>query len=404
MLAVTRTVGFRSWLVLLLAMGAGCAGGGGPGAAVSSESDPGAEASSGEASGEVPSPATEVANPEADAAGPADAAPDAAPAEVVAEVATGDQGLPAGPRIQLPSEAPPVIAEHPMNLGGWSMAPGEEETWCVVKRLGNPDVLWVSAVHTVLAKGSHHLIIYKSDADQEQTQPFHCTPFTETLKGTSFPLMISQVPEETLQFPPGVAFRFEPNQMVRLEAHYLNYYPEPIIANADVTFRGIAADQVVAEGNLLFYGSPDFQIPPNSETTSDWRYLEVPEGTEVFAVTGHTHQAGTNVEVEHAPNGTEPGTPIYPLDQPFEWSEAPVIPYQPSRYFKAGEGFRFRCSWKNTTNQTLQFGESGNDEMCFLWAYYYPSYGYRMCLNAKSLGFDSVCCPSSVCDLIGQFF
>ena len=66
--------------------------------------------------------------------------------------------------------------------------------------------------------------------------------------------MITQIPQETLEFPDGVAFKFEPNP-VRLEAHYLNYYPEKITAHADVQFHTIDAD-VEAEANMLFYGTP----------------------------------------------------------------------------------------------------------------------------------------------------
>jgi hypothetical protein len=206
--------------------------------------------------------------------------------------------------------------------------------------------------------------------------------------------------------PHGVAIRLEANQMVRLEAHFLNYYPENITAHGEVSFDTIAAEDVWNEANMLFYGTVDITIPPGEHTTP-WHYLPVSEGVEVFALTGHTHQMGTNVEIQVATSVEEEGTAVYPLEEPFAWDEAPVTEYDPPIQFDGDNGFRFRCTWDNTTGSTLSVGESGEDEMCFLWAYYFPSDGYQVCLTLGDLAsqfglsMDSICCPGSfICDLI----
>jgi hypothetical protein len=310
---------------------------------------------------------------------------------------------------ELPTVRPPVTETRTTTLSAFTLQPGRETTRCVLKRLDNPDVLWVSQVRTELAPGSHHLIVYKSDETEERTTPFECDPFVETLRGRTFPIMITQIRNETLSFPNGVAFRFEPNQMVRLEAHYLNYFPNPIDATATVHFDGIAAADVVSEANMLFYGNPDFSVPPNSTFTTPWRFLSVLPGTRVFAMTGHTHTYGTNVEIEFGRTDTLPGTPVYPgADTPFVWDEPPVTQFQPALSFQEGDGFRYRCSWNNTTGQRLEFGESANQEMCFFWAYYYPSQGYRICISPGTIGGgvagDEVCCPGHwACGLVDQF-
>ena len=38
------------------------------------------------------------------------------------------------------------------------------------------------------------------------------------------------------------------------------------------------------------------------------------------------------------------------------------------------KGFAYQCHWKNTTPSTVCGGLSANDEMCFFWSYYYPSF------------------------------
>jgi len=311
--------------------------------------------------------------------------------------------------IVLPTVRPPVVTTSSTTIGGWTMQSGREATRCVVKRLDNASPLWVSQVRTQLSAGSHHLIVYKSDETVERTEAFDCDPFVETLKGQTYPIMITQIRNETLAFPNGVAFRFEPNQMVRLEAHYLNYFPDAITTNADVHFDGIAESDVVSEANMLFYGNPDLKIPANSSYTTPMRHLSVLPGTNVFAITGHTHSFGTSVDISLADDLSDPGTVIYPPEgETYLWDEPPVTYFDPPIAFPQGGGFKYTCSWNNTTGSQLGFGESANQEMCFFWAYYYPSQGYRLCVSPGTIGDGlagpEVCCPGSwVCDYITRF-
>lgn len=343
---------------------------------------------------------------------PGDATGDDATGDTTAgDTTTGEDTTTTDTAIVLPTERPPVIATSTTGLDGWNMNPGAEATKCVVKRLDNEDVLWVSQIRAELARGSHHMIIYKSAETVERATPFNCDPFVETLAGETFPLMITQIRNETLTFPNGVAFKFEPNQMVRLEAHFLNYFQEEIAASGTVHFDGIAADKVVAEANMLFYGAPDIDIPKGQSVTTPWYFLDVMPGTRLFALTGHTHQYGTTVDITYSSSVSDPGEAIYPPeDEDYDWEEPPVSTFDPHLVFGQGgkSGLRYRCSWTNTSNSDVGFGESANAEMCFLWAYYYPSQGYRMCISPGGLfggvfG-DQICCggtdESPLCDYV----
>ncbi len=264
---------------------------------------------------------------------------------------------------------------YSLSLGTWTMNPAQETTRCVVKRLGNVDTLRVSRITTELARGSHHFIVYKSSDTVEQTTPFPCTPFTETLGGSTVPLMISQTRNETLQLPDGVAFELAANQMIRLEAHFLNYFPDPIDTGAEVTFEQAPATATTL-ADFMFYGTTQVFIPAGQAVTTDWKFFTLPSGVSVFGLTGHTHALGTNVEIQKSNARTAAGESVYPPPgQPFDWAEAPVAYFSPPLAF-SGDGFRFRCSWNNTTEAAVTFGESANKEMCFFWAYYYPSQGF----------------------------
>ncbi|MEO5725713.1 MAG: hypothetical protein ABI134_19575, partial [Byssovorax sp.] len=107
--------------------------------------------------------------------------------------------------------------------------PGEEDTRCVVKRIGNTGAIHVDQIENALGPGSHHLIVYKTSDTVEQLTPFECKPFADLLKPEKgVPLMISQKTDDTLALPPGVGFEIEAEQMVRLEMHYINATSSPL--------------------------------------------------------------------------------------------------------------------------------------------------------------------------------
>src|SRR5262249_23084200 len=111
--------------------------------------------------------------------------------------------------------------------------------------------------------------------------------------------------------------------------------------------------------------------------------------TKFFAITGHEHKLGTNVQVSLAASATDPGTPVYDVPN-WVWSEPATVVHNPPFSVPAGSGFRFTCTWHNPNTDPsappVKFGESANDEMCFFWAYYYPSHGTHVCMHSEKNG------------------
>lgn len=303
----------------------------------------------------------------------------------------GDGG--AGPDAYVPPEDSFTVTWGPVTV-----PPGTEATRCVVKRVGNPSMLRVNRIHNVLGATSHHFIIYRTAETEEKATPFDCQPFADTLdpsKGS--PLMITQKHEEELVLPAGVAFTLEPNQMIRLEMHYINAGDSAVEASASATFIPIPDAEFQHEADFLFIGSPDIHIPPNSSTTLGPVEFQLPArlglaGSKFFGITGHTHQYGTDVKV-WADTTQGANAPVYDVPG-WQWDEPATVMHDPPFELSSSQKFRFQCAWTNTSSQTLRFGESANDEMCFFWAYYYPSKGAYVCAHTDQVpgGYD-LCCP-----------
>jgi hypothetical protein len=286
---------------------------------------------------------------------------------------------------------------------------GAEKTECVVLRLGNATPLRVGAIHNRLGEGSHHLIVYRvTDTDEKRT-PFACEPFTDTLDATKgSPLMVTQKADDLLTLPPGVAYSLEQDQMIRLEMHYINPTTKDRPISAKVEMIPIRDADFVAEADFLFIGNPDIRLKPKSTDTLGPTFFELPSDfvdAKFFAITGHQHQYGTNVQVWTAASKDDPGTAVYDVKD-WRWSEPKTEVFTTPFTIPEKGGFKFTCTWNNTSDKTVRFGESANDEMCFFWAYYYPSHGAKVCFHTNQAGGAAgldICCPDHpLCGLIND--
>lgn len=298
------------------------------------------------------------------------------------------------------------VQTYSVSFPSLTVDPGVEKTQCVVLNLHNPTEIHVGQIHNLLSDASHHMIVYRVADTVEQPTPFDCEPFVETLdpsKGA--PLMITQKKDELLDLPSGVAYTLNANQMVRLEMHYINATSQPLQLSGSSTM--ITSHTYHDEANFLFIGDPDIKIQPNSTFTLGPIFFNVDPSNfgnaNFFAFTGHEHRFGTNVKIQAASGpGDTSGAMVYDVPN-WTWSEPATVFHDPPVQVPPGGGFNFTCDWNNTSSNTVKFGESANNEMCFFWAYYYPSTGAYVCMHTTYQGGHDFCCPGSIeCALIEQ--
>ena len=215
--------------------------------------------------------------------------------------------------------------------------------------------------------------------------------------------MVTQRDEETLTLPERVAYTFGANQFIRLEMHFINAGDEAAEATATAEFYAVPDTDIDHEAEFLFIGSPDidFTLQPGG-TESLTAYFPLPSSLDAinfFAITGHTHKLGSDMDVSTAPSETGPRTEIY-NPTPYSWDEPESKRYDFT--VPDGGGFEFTCGWTNTGTSpvSVQFGESANQEMCFFWSYYYPSRGAKVCVHTEQFGGVDLCCPDagSICN------
>lgn len=261
---------------------------------------------------------------------------------------------------------------YDVTVGPITLAPGEERTVCVDKKIAASRPVDVVKIASEMTKGGHHLVFYKSAATVESTTPFACQTFRDVLGGT-VPLYIAQKPSTELNFPTGVAYTMPASQMLRVELHFVNTTPQPLAVSGMVHLGEAKEGTITEHANLMFYGNVGIFLPPQSMATVGPSFHAIAAGRKVFGLTGHQHKLGTSVTIELAPDAFTSGTELY---KNTNWDEPPLTIFNPPIAATGTQGLRYTCTYNNTTNGIVTFGENADQEMCFLWAYYYPDQGF----------------------------
>jgi len=301
----------------------------------------------------------------------------------------GDDGGTAGD-----TGAPP--GSYTITFGPIQVPPSTEKTQCIIERLGNAAPLHVGQIHDLLGTSSHHMIVYKVNDTTEQKTPFDCQPFQGALNpANGNPLIISQKKDDLLTLPPNVAFTLDANQMIRFEMHYINATTQTVTLQSSTTMIPIPDADYKWDASFLFIGDMDISIPPMSSFTLGPQFFPMPSQfntSNFFAITGHEHQWGTKVQVWDSKQSGDLSSLRYTNTT---WSDPVTTQYAPPLRIGSGGGFTYQCDWYNASSSTVGFGESANDEMCFFWAYYWPSQGAQVCFQSKNLApvGGTACCP-----------
>ncbi len=275
-------------------------------------------------------------------------------------------------------------------IGPIALEPGDERTQCIEVSLKNAEGAFVRRLRAELDEGSHHVIIYRSSATQEDLVPKDCNGLGGILTG-DHPIMIAQQAKSELVFPNDeagtpVGLEISPNQMVKLEMHFINTTGAKLPVTGKIFLDTVPLSTKVVKSDLAFWGTGNIDVPANGTGDTGVKFQKALAGTKTFALTTHQHHYGTRMRVWHTSSASD--TSSEPVADGQNWSDPTLEIFAPPLDFPASGGSKFsnmglayQCEWKNPSPKDVKFGEGFNDEMCFLWHYYYPSQGFQVCMD-----------------------
>jgi len=246
-----------------------------------------------------------------------------------------------------------------LKMDSFTVPPGGEVYRCqnFKNPFGGADAE-VSAFESHMTGGSHHLLLfYKDKAVDTAVESCSGLEFAATPYST-------QLPDDSLEFPAGVAALIPPTKGFRMQSHYLNTSSQPLEAHVEITFHLAKPGTVKDHAGVLFVVEPDFSIQPNSTQVVNHK-CKLPFDMNLVKAGSHMHKHGTHFD---ATIGTEK------IFETTTWDEPKPTLFAPAKAVKGGSTLNFNCTFVNNSANTLTFGESAEDnEMCIFVSSFYPT-------------------------------
>jgi hypothetical protein len=240
--------------------------------------------------------------------------------------------------------------------GDWTLPGGTESYSCVVATV--PDDLYITAFRPVAPAGTHHTVLTRAPGGEDGIFPCDA--------GTNGQNMIfgSGVGATTFELPEGVAVKVSAGEKLLLNLHLFNVNGTPIGGNSGVEVRVMDPSDVVHEAEAALAGTQSITLDPMSAGSAVGA-CTIPSPVTLFGVFPHMHQLGVHMNVRA--NGE------VVLDAPFTFDDQSWSAVAPQVDLAAGDQVVVDCSYENTTNNTVNFGDSSTAEMCFAGLFVYPA-------------------------------
>lgn len=166
-------------------------------------------------------------------------------------------------------------------------------------------------------------------------------------------------------FPSGTGISMGAGKVLAMQVHY-NTSAGTGPDSTSVKFQYATSN--VTDAYLLPLVNADFVIPPNStEYTSSKNFPNsVGLPIKIWGLLPHMHTKGQRITMTMTGSGTDTCLVDIPKWD-FHWQ---LQYFRPTPYVMTkAESVRLSCTWANPTSNTITWGESTSDEMCFAYVY-----------------------------------
>jgi len=249
----------------------------------------------------------------------------------------------------------------PLLKGEWTLGAGVEDYVCVRQTI--TEDTYIRGVQAINPPGTHHTFLTIG----ESTGPDGVTPCEVTTNHTQS-IFGSGVGTNPIEFPEGVAMKLTAGQQLLLNLHLFNTDTSELSGTSGTKILPVEEGEFEYLGDNRPALTLDLNIPPQ-QVSSKAATTKTPADTTLFAVLPHMHQLGAHAKVV-AVSSIEGERLLHDAD--YDFDAQLYYPVEPIRMAK-GDEVRFECTWNNTTDRTVVFGDSSTDEMCAIGLYGYPA-------------------------------
>jgi hypothetical protein len=268
---------------------------------------------------------------------------------------------------------PPAGQGIQLHVGPFDVPQGSEVQRNYYLKLPSDQAVEITKVEFHYAKGSHHCNVFKSDTED------HPDGSVDTFNAVAYDTYdmwaASQAENQAITFPAGMTLPMKAHQQLLIQTHYVNGVTQAG-SQGDVKINIWFAQPGQSKGHvgMLFAINKTLAIPPHTlgyDATKSITFGadKFPNGTNLFAMTGHFHSRGKKFKTFKWNNGII-GDLIYENDT---WSEPPFKTFDPPLQIQPGDKFLYDCTFDNNSDATVSFGPRvETQEHANAFMYFYP--------------------------------
>jgi len=252
---------------------------------------------------------------------------------------------------------------------------GKELHRCIYAQFpSDRGVIAVPRVESHYTPGSHHLLAYRTELtaipeNSEGLLDCYASGASAAERGSYYE---AQQPEEKRQLPKGIAHKFQPGEVMILEAHYINSTDHDLDAHVEMITHTMNVDDVEQEAGSIFFNNVNINVPPKGTSHSEMT-CTLPQDINLALLWSHMHARGTKFVAET--DDMDAAKALGTLYEEADWAEPRprVYPSDPPVVLHAGSRIKFGCDFQNDTDKPFRFGQSAETgEMCILHGMYWP--------------------------------
>ncbi len=202
----------------------------------------------------------------------------------------------------------------------------------------------------------HHVFFSQTTAPE----PDGVSECDVAFRQTWLPLFVAGKGGSSLQYPAGDANVLPKGTQVVLQLHLLNATANDETFDVALALHKSTVPNPTPVGIFVF-GTQNISLPPSATTTVTSECI-VDQDVKSFAMFAHEHQLGTKVTLETA-DSTGAYAMTYKRD-PYSFNNQFMD--QTPLSIPKGTKTRVTCTYDNSTTSTVGYGESSNNEMCYI--------------------------------------
>jgi Copper type II ascorbate-dependent monooxygenase, C-terminal domain len=277
----------------------------------------------------------------------------------------------------IPLDPPAAGQGFQLKVDKFEIKPNFERELFVRRPVGNTADVYVNRIQLKSRTNSHHMVIYDF-RDKTNLPSINTVRDLRNDNGTLNLATALQMSNHIFMgggteansdytLPEGTALLFPANASVDLNPHYFNKTPNLTLFGENyVNLYTTDKAKVQHIVKMLDLNNTNITLPANQKTTLT-KSFTFNEGATIVMLTSHTHKLGEKFVIK-IKGGTRDGEVVYETN---DWEHPLVLTFTNPLVLKKGEGLTSVVTYNNTSNKSISFGLTSEDEMDIIFGYYY---------------------------------